>query len=104
MPRPVTRRAVGPDAVVGLKLKATLLPLFNLDGPAKAGDVVLATSLTAAVLDPTSTSGTQVLLPFVYICGPKLDDLKWWGYQGERIRVVALPRVGVNTLITSSWS
>ena len=37
-----------------------LAALFNLDGPAKAGDVVLATSLTAAVLDPTSTPGTQV--------------------------------------------
>jgi len=36
-----------------------LAALFNLDGPAKAGDVVLATSLTTAMLDPTSTPGTQ---------------------------------------------
>ena len=33
--------------VVGLKPKAAFLPLFNLAGPVKAGEVILATNLTA---------------------------------------------------------
>jgi len=37
--------------VVGLKPKAAFLPLFNLDEPVRAGEVVLATSLTAGALD-----------------------------------------------------
>ena len=37
--------------VVGLKPKAAFLPLFNLDKPVKAGEVVLATSLNAGALD-----------------------------------------------------
>ena len=41
--------------VVGLKPKAAFLPLFNLDEPVKAGEVVLATSLTAGALDSTPT-------------------------------------------------
>ena len=40
--------------VVGLKPKAAFLPLFNLDKPVKAGEAVLATSLTAGALDSTS--------------------------------------------------
>jgi hypothetical protein len=39
--------------VVGLKPKAAFLPLFNLDEPVRAGEVVLATSLTAGALDST---------------------------------------------------
>ena len=49
--------------VVGLKPKAAFLPLFNLDEPVKAGEVVLATSLTAGVLDSTPTPDTVLLLP-----------------------------------------
>jgi len=37
--------------VVGLKPKAAFLPLFNLDEPVRAGEVVLATSLNAGALD-----------------------------------------------------
>ena len=37
--------------VVGLKPKAAFLPLFHLDEPVRAGEVVLATSLTAGALD-----------------------------------------------------
>jgi len=35
--------------------KAAFLPLFNLDEPVKAGEVVLATSLTAGALDSSWT-------------------------------------------------
>ena len=40
-------------SLVGLKPKAAFLSLFNLDGPLRAGEVVLATSLTAGTLDST---------------------------------------------------
>ena len=49
--------------VVGLKPKAAFLPLFNLDEPVKAGEAVLATSLTAGALDSTSARDTRLLLP-----------------------------------------
>ena len=39
--------------VVGLRPKAAFLPLFNLDEPVKAGELVLSTSLTAGALDST---------------------------------------------------
>jgi len=44
--------------VVGLKPKGAFLPLFNLDEPVKAGEIVLATSLTAGALDPAPTPYT----------------------------------------------
>ena len=37
--------------VVGLKPKAAFLHLFNLDEPVRAGETVLATSLTAGALE-----------------------------------------------------
>ena len=40
-------------SLVGLKPKAAFLPLFNLDEPVRAGEIVLATSLTAGRLDST---------------------------------------------------
>jgi len=40
-------------SLVGLKPKAAFLSLFNLDGPLRAEEVVLATSLTAGALDST---------------------------------------------------
>ena len=40
-------------SLVGLKPKAAFLPLFNLDEPVRAREVVLATSLTAGALDST---------------------------------------------------
>ena len=39
--------------VVGLKPKPAFLPLFNLEEPVKAGELVLTTGLTAAGLDST---------------------------------------------------
>ena len=39
--------------VVGLKPKGAFLPLFNLDEPVKAGELVLTTELTAGALDST---------------------------------------------------
>ena len=49
--------------VVGLKPKAAFLPLFNLGEPVKAGEVVLATSLTAGALDSSPSPDTLFLLP-----------------------------------------
>ena len=40
-------------SLVGLKPKAAFLSLFNLNGPLRAGEVALATSLTAGTLDST---------------------------------------------------
>ena len=40
-------------SLVGLKSKAAFLPLFNLDEPVRAGEIVLATSLTAGAFDST---------------------------------------------------
>ena len=42
--------------VVGLKPKAAFLPLFNLDQPVKAGELVLTTDLTAGGVDSNSIS------------------------------------------------
>ena len=39
------------EEVVGLKPKSAFLPLFNLDEPVKAGELVLSTSSTAGALD-----------------------------------------------------
>ena len=41
--------------VVGLKPKAAFLPLFNLEEPVNAGELVLTPSLTAAALDSPLT-------------------------------------------------
>ena len=51
------------DKVVRLKPKAAFLPLFNLDEPMKAGELVLTTELTVTALDSTSPTNIQVLLP-----------------------------------------
>ena len=45
--------------LVGLKPKVAFLPLFNLDEPVRAGEVVLATSLTAGALDSTPSPPTR---------------------------------------------
>ena len=60
--------------VVGLKPKAAFLPLFNLDEPVKAGEVVLATSLTAGALDSTPTPDTLLLLP----SGIRVSGVESW--------------------------
>jgi len=59
---------------VGLKPKAAFLPLFNLDEPVKAGEVVLATSLTAGALDSTPPPDTLLLLP----SGIRVSGVESW--------------------------
>ena len=65
--------------VVGLKPKADFLPLFNLDEPVRAGEVVLATSLTAGALDSTPTPDTLLLLPL----GISVSGIESWGPHGS---------------------
>ena len=60
--------------VVGLKPKAAFLPLFNLDEPVKAGEVVLATSLTAGALDSRSSHNTHISLS----SGIRLIGIDMW--------------------------
>ena len=61
-------------SLVGLKPKAAFLPLFNLDEPVRAGEIVLATSLTAGALDSTSTPDTLLLLP----SGIRVSGVESW--------------------------
>ena len=61
-------------SLVGLKPKAAFLPLFNLDEPVGAGEIVLATSLTAGALDSTPTPDTLLLLP----SGIKISGIESW--------------------------
>ena len=63
--------------VVGLKPKAAFLPLFNLDEPVRAGEVVLATSLTAGALDSTPTPDTLLLLP----SGISVSGIESWVHK-----------------------
>ena len=63
--------------VVGLKPKAAFLPLFNLDEPVKAGEVVLATSLTAGALDSTPSPNTLLLLP----SGISVSGIESWAHK-----------------------
>ena len=63
--------------VVGLKPKAAFLPLFNLDEPVKAGEVVLATSLTSGALDSTPSPNTLLLLP----SGISVSGIESWAHK-----------------------
>ena len=63
--------------VVGLKPKAAFLPLFNLGEPVKAGEVVLATSLTAGALDSTPSPNTLLLLP----SGISVSGIESWAHK-----------------------
>jgi len=63
--------------VVGLKPKAAFLPLFNLDEPVKAGEVVLATSLTAGALDSSPSPDTLLLLP----SGISVSGIESWAHK-----------------------
>ena len=49
--------------VIGLRLKAAFLPLFNLHEPVKTGELVLSNALTAGALNSTPTPNTLLLLP-----------------------------------------
>ena len=60
--------------VVGLKPKAAFLHLFNLDEPVRAGETVLATSLTARALDSSPSPDTLLLLPF----GIRVSGVESW--------------------------
>ena len=61
-------------SLVGLKPKAAFLSLFNLDGPLRAGEVVLATSLTAGTLDSTLA---RHLLTFYYPPLTEANSVAW---------------------------
>ena len=41
--------------VVGIKPKSAFLPLFNLDEPVTAGEIILSTELTVAGVDSTQS-------------------------------------------------